>query len=164
MKRYSKIFLSAFLTLVLLFSLNFAQTSPKIYINRINSPDGGLIEPARAKLIDILMSKGYVVTGNKDEANYMLDLIIVSANSRRSFNWVFLILPIWPIVPITTVQGEAVVAVIVFDQLGNEVLFDQTGVVKNGMWFFGDFVSGSSVIKGAVIDCINILTFRMNLR
>ncbi|MGB9858250.1 MAG: hypothetical protein ACPLKX_09050 [Dictyoglomaceae bacterium] len=50
------------------------------------------------------------------------------------------------------------------DATGNEVVFDQTGAVRDGMWFFGDFVSGSSLIRGAVNDCINILIGRLNIR
>lgn len=164
MKKYVNLLLSILLISLFLFTIGFARTGTKVYINKVNSPDGGLIEPAKSQLINKLMGKGFVITEKKDEANYLIDLVIVSANSKRSFNWLILIFPAWPLVPFTTVQGEAIVALRIYDQAGNEVLFDQTGAVRNGMWFFGDFVSGSSVIKGAVNDCINILTSRMNLQ
>jgi len=102
---------------------------------------------------------------DKAQADYIAELTIVSANSRRSFNWVFLFLfYFWPIVPATTVQGDAIVAVRIFDVNGQEVVFDQAGSVKSGMWFFGDFVSGNSVKRDAALDCINKIVSRLNIR
>lgn len=161
MKKY---FIALVVILLVLFNLSFAQVGSKVYINRVNSVDGGLIEPAKIYLMDRLRVRGFDLVNQKEEADYILDLNIVSVNSRRSFNWLILILPAWPLVPFTTVQGEAIVAIRVYDKAGNEVVFDQTGAVRNGMWFFGDFVTSGSVIRGAVNDCINILVSRFSLK
>lgn len=164
MKGYLKVFTIFLLTFLLLVNLGSAQIKNRIYVNRVNSVDGRLIEPAKAYFITRLQTIGFEVVYQRENADYLLDLNIVSVNSRRSFNWLIFLLPLWPIVPFTTVQGEAIVAIRIYDTAGNEVAFDQTGAVRNGMWFFGDFVSESSVIKRAVDDCINILIGRLNIK
>jgi len=155
-----------FILFVLLFNFAFAQSSaPKLYVDKVNSPEGYLIDPVKTYFIEKIREKGIEVVYDKTQADYIAELTIVSANSRRSFNWVFLFLfYFWPIVPATTVQGDAIVAVRIFDINGQEVVFDQAGSVKSGMWFFGDFVSGNSVKRDAALDCINKIVSRLNIR
>ncbi len=164
MKGYFKKFIILMFIVFFFVNLGFTQIKNKVYINRVNSVNGELIEPAKAYLINKLKVLGFEIVYQRENADYMLDMNIISASSRREFNWLIILLPIWPIVPLTTVEGEAIVAIRVYDMLGNELIFDQTGAIKKGMWFFGDFVSGSSVIKGAVNDCINTLLGRLNVR
>uniref|UniRef100_A0A7C3MHJ8 Uncharacterized protein n=1 Tax=Dictyoglomus thermophilum TaxID=14 RepID=A0A7C3MHJ8_DICTH len=134
-------------------------------MEKVNSPEGYLIDPVKTYFIEKIRAKGIEVVYDKAQADYIAELTIVSANSRRSFNWVFLFLfYFWPIVPATTVQGDAIVAVRIFDINGQEVVFDQAGSVKSGMWFFGDFVSGNSVKRDAALDCINKIVSRLNIR
>jgi hypothetical protein len=150
---------------VLFLNLAFAQSSaPKLFVEKVNSPEGYLIDPVKTYFIEKIRAKGIEVVYDKAQADYIAELTIVSANSRRSFNWLILIFPLWPIVPFTTVQGDAIVAVRIFDKNGQEVVFDQAGSAKNGMWFFGDFVSGNSVKKDAALDCINKIVARINIR
>jgi hypothetical protein len=157
--------ISLFILFVLLFSFAFAQSSaPKLYVDKVNSSEGYLIDPVKIYFEERIRAKGIEVVYDKAQADYIAELTIVSANSRRSFNWLILIFPLWPIVPFTTVQGDAIVAVRIFDKNGQEVVFDQAGSVKNGMWFFGDFVSGNSVKKDAALDCINKIVARINIR
>ena len=150
---------------VLFLNLAFAQSSaPKLFVEKVNSPEGYLIDPVKTYFIEKIRAKGIEVVYDKAQADYIAELTIVSANSRRSFNWLILIFPLWPIVPFTTVQGDAIVAVRIFDKNGQEVVFDQAGSAKNGMWFFGDFVSGNSVKKDAALDCINKIVARINIK
>jgi len=150
---------------VLFLNLSFAQSSaPKLFVEKVNSSEGYLIDPVKTYFIEKIRAKGIEVVYDKTQADYIAELTIVSANSRRSFNWLILIFPLWPIVPFTTVQGDAIVAVRIFDKNGQEVVFDQAGSVKNGMWFFGDFVSGNSVKKDAALDCINKIVARINIK
>jgi len=150
---------------VLFLNLAFAQSSaPKLFVEKVNSSEGYLIDPVKTYFIEKIRAKGIEVVYDKAQADYIAELTIVSANSRRSFNWLILIFPLWPIVPFTTVQGDAIVAVRIFDKNGQEVVFDQAGSAKNGMWFFGDFVSGNSVKKDAALDCINKIVARINIK
>jgi len=150
---------------VLFLNLAFAQSSaPKLFVEKVNSPEGYLIDPVKTYFIEKIRAKGIEVVYDKAQADYIAELTIVSANSRRSFNWLILIFPLWPIVPFTTVQGDAIVAVRIFDKNGQEVVFDQAGSAKDGMWFFGDFVSGNSVKKDAALDCINKIVARINIK
>jgi len=150
---------------VLFLNLAFAQSSaPKLFVEKVNSPEGYLIDPVKTYFIEKIRAKGIEVVYDKAQADYIAELTIVSANSRRSFNWLILIFPLWPIVPFTTVQGDAIVAVRIFDKNGQEVVFDQAGSAKDGMWFFGDFVSGNSVKKDAALDCVNKIVARINIK
>ncbi|MGB9857911.1 MAG: hypothetical protein ACPLKX_07220 [Dictyoglomaceae bacterium] len=164
MMRFKNLF-SLLILFVLLLSFTFAQSSiPKLYVEKVNSVEGYLIDPVKIYFIEKIKEKRIGIAYSRDEADYIAEITIVSANSRRNFNWVILLLPLWPIVPVTTVEGDAIVAVRIFDKYGQEVFFEQAGSVKSGRWFFGDFVSESSIKKDAVIDCVNKLMVGLTLR
>jgi len=163
--RKSKSLVSIIFIVTLLFVFAFAQEArPKLYIEKVNSIEGYLIDPVKTYFIERLKGKCIEVGYDKTQADYIAELTIVSANNRRSFNWLILIFPFWPIVPFTTVQGDTIVSVRIFDKNEQEIVFDQAGAVKNGMWFFDDFVSGNSVKKDAALDCIDKIVAGLELR
>lgn len=158
-------FLVSLLILILLFTstLLAQEVKPKIYVSKVNTMDGTLVDPVKTRFIYRIQEKGLEIASSSTGANYIAEITIVSANSRRSFNWLILIFPLWPIVPFTTVQGDALVAVRITDQSGNVIYSDQAGSTVSGRWVFGDFVSEDSVKRDAALECIDKIIANINL-
>jgi len=161
-------FLKVLLVFVLIsaFLLNctgsFAQEigKKKVFI-KVDSVEWSLIDPVTAYLNNRLRMLGYEVVRDKALADYVIALNIVDISHQRRFNWFFLLLPLWPIVPITIVEGEATVEMQFLDSSGKEILFNQVKCVKKGNWVLGDFVSPESVIKDATLDCVSRLVVKI---
>jgi hypothetical protein len=73
-------------------------------------------------------------------AAYRVRLTVTEAKAARPFNWWILLVPLWPIVPATTVEADVVVSLAILDSAGREVYANTAGGEASA-WLFGDFFS-----------------------
>lgn len=128
--------------------MSLSTSASKVYIDRINGMDSTLIEEARSQLFSWISTAGHTNTTVKDEAEYLIRFNIVTANGQRDFNWVVILLPLWPFVPVTLPEADVIIAVTILTPDGREVFSNQTGD-KASAWLFGDFISIDSLKQKA---------------
>lgn len=119
----------AFLVLfcVLLLALTSATNATSIYIDNIGGFDATLINSVRPYLSAWIGSMGCQLTNLRANADYLVRLSIVDVDAARPFNWWVLLFPLWPIIPITTVEADVVVSMTILDSSGREVYSNTAG-------------------------------------
>lgn len=111
-----------------------------IFIETIGGFDASLVNEARPYIASWVETVGHQLTNVKDGAAYRVRLVITEAKASRPFNWWILLLPLWPIVPLTTVEAGVVVSLTILDAAGREV-YTNTAGGEASMFLFGDFYS-----------------------
>jgi len=113
--------------LAVLVTLTVTASAKTIFIENIGGFDATLVNSARPYLSAWIGSIGHQLTTYRDNADYRVRLSIVDVDTGRPFNWWFLLFPLWPIVPVTTVEADVVVTMTVLDASGREVFSNTAG-------------------------------------
>jgi hypothetical protein len=129
---------------VLLFALSLlmqtACAASTVYVDRIGGFDADLVNLARPALTAWIETSGSRPTGQRDTADYSIRFAVSDASAERPFNWWILFVPVWPFVPVTTVEASVVLTVAIFSRAGLEV-FTNTAGAEVSQWLFADFYS-----------------------
>jgi len=120
----------------------------RVFIERVGGYDAQLVNLAKPLLVNWIEASGNTPTTQRQSADYMLRFSITDATVTRSFNWWVLLLPLWPVIPVTTVNANVVVSVTITGPDGREVFTDTAGG-EAGRWIFGDFYSNNRVKRDA---------------
>ena len=115
------------LLLVVLIALAINVSAKSIFIDNIGGFDANLINNVKPYLAAWIGSIGHQLTISRDSADYRVRLLVVSADANRPFNWCFLLFPLWPIIPLTTVEADVVLSMTVFDASGREIYSNTAG-------------------------------------
>lgn len=84
-----------------------------------------------------LMSKGVQIVANRSDAEVTVKVDVVSVSNRVTFNWWYLLFPLWPLSPWTRTVADATVNVTVMQ--GSRTVF--TGQASESVkcsYFLGD--------------------------
>lgn len=125
--------------LVSIIAVSLSGFSAKVYISRIGGFDAALVNESSTFLTAWIETTGNVPTGSRQGADYIVQFNVLDATVSRSFNWWFLLFPLWPVIPLTTVDAQVILSITVFDATGKEFFSNQAGGEASA-WWFGDFV------------------------
>ena len=128
-----------------------------VFIESISGYDSQLVNIAPTYLSQWVRSLGHSLVSSRDSADYIIRFAIVSSTTARSFNWWFLLLPLWPFVPVTTIEADVVLFMAIQTADGRGIFTNQTGG-HSAAWWFADFVSGKSQKKAAFEQAFRALT------
>lgn len=138
------------LVLITAFSSNAFAAGQKVYVETLSAYDARTIQVVNEKATSLLTSRGFQVVQSKAEAELVFGFNITNLECYRSFNWWILLCGLWPIIPLTTGEGVAMVNLTVKE--GNTVAFSSSaGGHMQGRFVFGDFVS-SNELKGKALE------------
>lgn len=112
---------------VVLLALALTGSAKSIFIDNIGGFDATLINNTRPYLAAWVGSIGHQLTNSRENADYRVRFLIVSADASRPINWWFLLFPLWPIIPVTTVEADVVLSITVFDASGREIYSNTAG-------------------------------------
>ncbi len=154
-----KVWKLVLLAVVLAVVLGYAGAARKlVFVDRVSGHDSQLVNLAPQHLTQWIRGMGHNQTRNRADADYIVRFIIVSSHASRPFNWwTLLFIWLWPIVPVTTVEADVVLAITVTDQDGREVFVNQTGAHSSTFWF-AEFVSRANRRKAAFEQAFRMLT------
>lgn len=148
----------AIAVLVLLLGVCVSGRSAKrVFIESISGYDSETVNLSSTHLTQWIRSLGHSTVGTGASADYIVRFAVVSATAARPFNWWILLFPLWPIVPITSVEADVVLFIAVRTADGRDVFTNQAGGSSSAFWF-GDFVSRSSQKKAAFEQAFRALT------
>lgn len=133
---------------VLLLGVAFSCLGSRVFIERVAGYDAQLVNLAKPMLADWIEVSGNTLTTQRQSADYVVRFTITDVTTKRPFNWWVLLLPLWPIVPFTTVDADVIVAVSIWDSGGQEVLSDTAGG-RASQWVFADFYSRDRIKRAA---------------
>ncbi len=134
----------------------------KVYIERIGGHDSLLVNRSSTYLSEWIETAGGRIVQSKEEADLLLRLNVVSSNFNRSFNWVIVILPLWPFVPFTTPNADVVLSLSILTPDGRDHYSSQAGANASA-FLFGDFMSEGKMKDKAFIEAFNRLTVSAHL-
>jgi len=121
---------------VLLFPSSIAASN--VAINTINLEDESETESLRERVDRELARQNLNVLGPGQDVDFDINIYQSGAEYDRSFNWLILILPLWPIVGITQSTTTVYVDSEALDQEGNRV-WSGSGKAEDSTIFFSDF-------------------------
>jgi len=135
----------------------YQSFAARVFIERIGGYDAQLVNLAKPLLSNWIEASGNTPTMQRQSADYMLRFSITDATATRSFNWWIILLPLWPVVPFTTVNANVVVSITITATDGREV-FTNTAGGEAGLWVFGDFYSKSRAKREAFYQAFRRVT------
>ena len=118
----------------------------KIYINSLQGPYSSLMNELVSSWIHSL---GGELTYRRDNAQFILDIEIAHASSRRRVNWWFLIFPAWPLAPLSVREAEVVILVSMVSSATGTSLLNNSFQGEAQQYFWGDLVSRNYVLTNA---------------
>ena len=80
----------------------------RVFIESISGYDSQLVNIAPTYISQWVRSLGHSLVSSRGSADYIVRFAVISSTASRSFNWWFLVLPLWPLVPVTTVEADVV--------------------------------------------------------
>ena len=122
-KEYSR----AIVIAVMLLALAMTASAKNIFIDHIGGFDATLVNNVRPYLGAWIGSIGHQLTTSRTSADYLVRLSIVDVDASRPFNWWVLLFPIWPLIPITTVEADVVASMTILDASGREIYSNTAG-------------------------------------
>ena len=112
---------------VVLSALALTASAKSIFIDHVGGFDATLVNNVRPYLGAWIGSIGHQLTNSRTSADYLVRLTIVDVDAARPFNWWVLVFPIWPFIPITTVEADVVASMTILDASGREIYSNTAG-------------------------------------
>jgi hypothetical protein len=135
---------ASFVALLLCVVMAVPTMAKTVFVEAVGGFDAALVNEARPYLAAWVESTGHQLTSVRDGAAYRARLVITEAQASRPFNWWVLLFPLWPIIPVTTVEANVVVSLTVVDASGHEI-YENTAGGEASAFLFADFLSKKSV-------------------
>lgn len=123
-----------------------APIRQKVFLNSLQGPYASLVNEHLNTWIN---SIGAELTYRRDDAQFILDIKVASASSRRRTNWWFFIFPAWPLVPLSVREAEVVVRVSIVSSTTGTSLLNNSFQGEARKYFWGDFVSRDYALRKA---------------
>lgn len=122
-----------------------APIRQKVFINSLQGSYAFLMNESVNSWID---GMGCEPSYRRDNAQFILDVRIAHASSRRRINWWFLIFPAWPFAPLSVREAEVVILVSIVSSTGIS-LVNNSFRGEARQYFCGDFISRDYTLRKA---------------
>lgn len=136
MKRLSIVILV--LALMILFSSTTLAAGKKVFVSATSFSDAWTIGAMTSKATMEFSARGWQVVTNKEEADVVFNMNLLVLSHRIYFNWLYLLLPMWPLVPWTRCEADASISVTATEG-ATKLLENQYSDSVKGRFFLGDF-------------------------
>ncbi len=131
------IFVSVLVLTLVLFAgvVSAAQTSVKI--GQVLSDDDSAILDMEDKAVQCLLQQNFCI--EPKSSSYTINVFHKNTENSRTFNWLILLLPIWPIMGVTESHTEVIVESNAVNDLG-EIVWSSSAKAKDSTIWFSDFL------------------------
>lgn len=157
MSKRFRIVIPIILALVFLFVMapsTFA--AERVYIEVVSTYDAWAAQTISEFASTQLVSKGFEIIQDKSKADKVFTFNVAELRHGVKFNWFCLLLPAWPLMPITTSDASASVHLVV--KQGDTLKFTSSlGDYVKGHFICGDFVSGRKLQQKALLGSVQKL-------
>lgn len=141
------------LVVVLLFAGQALGAPSKVWIGNVLVPDPVSDEKMRNEANTFLRANGFEVVRSKSEADYQLNISLLSMDKTGSINWWIIVVPLWPILGVS--QGEIAATVEVVALKDGVISWNsrETSSFKEPIWF-ADFIPMEKYYNKTAIEAL----------
>jgi len=126
--------------LVILSALAVVGHTRAVYVDEIRGMDADLLGFVRPFLVEWIESIGHSFAPSRSVADFLIEFEILDATVSRPFNWWILIAPLWPIVPLASIEAQVILSAAVLNRAGDAIFTNTSGAVA-AQWWFADLHS-----------------------
>ena len=127
------------LVMLMLFAGQILAAPAKVWVGNVLVADSVSDEQMRNEANSFLRANGFEVVTSKSEADYQLNISLLSMDKTGSINWWMIVVPLWPILGVSQGEIAATVEVVALKDGVTSWNSRETSSFKEPIWF-ADFI------------------------